>query len=363
MNEKKEVLYVNIEDIIPNRFQPRLNFNEKGMNELALSIKQHGIIQPLIVRKLADKYEIIAGERRYKAALLIGLNKIPVILSEVDDNKSAEMAVVENIQRKDMSPLEEAKSFNKILKSENITQEELAIKMGKSQASIANKLRLLNLCEEVQEALLEDKISERHARSLLTVKNVEIQKEILKEIIEKKLNVKLTEKLISEKTNQKLDKDENNLNFQIEEKDNESLKEEEVEENSSNPQLDILYNLNKEKEQNINVEEAISETKKEDLENINVEKPQPNIENLIKGTEKSEEKKEPENKNKFIEEDLSEDFFDINDFNQKDEKPEFKENINSIKEKINEIKTKGTKITYDEIDFEDFCKIIIKIEK
>ena len=189
MNTEKNILEIPIEDILPNRFQPRLSFNEEGINELAESIKQHGIIQPLVVRKLGDKYEIIAGERRYKAATMAGLAKVPVIISDIDDNKSAEVALVENIQRRNLTAIEEAKSYKNLLDRGYLTQEQLANKMGVSQSSIANKLRLLNLDEEVQDALLNEKISERHARALLSL-DKEDQKKWLKRIIDERLTVR-----------------------------------------------------------------------------------------------------------------------------------------------------------------------------
>lgn len=196
---KREVLYIKVEDIIPNRFQPRLTFDIDALTELANSIKEHGIIQPLVVRKVQDKYEIIAGERRYKASVLIGLEKVPCIVMNMSDNESAEVAVIENIQRKEMSPLEEAKSFKKLLDKGYLTQEQLAKRMGKSQSSVANKLRLLNLDEMVQDAILNGKISERHARSLLRLPDNESQRKVLTEIIDKKLTVRQTDDLIKER--------------------------------------------------------------------------------------------------------------------------------------------------------------------
>lgn len=198
MNEKieKEIVNLFIDDILPNRFQPRLTFDEKALNELADSIRQHGIIQPLVVRKLNDKYEIIAGERRYKAAQLAGLQKVPAIVMNLNDNESAEVAVVENIQRKDLSALEEAESYKKLLDKGYLTQEQLANRMGKNQSTISNKLRLLGLSPEVKEALLNGKISERHARSLLNLKNAEDQKQVLEKIISSKLTVRQTDDLI-----------------------------------------------------------------------------------------------------------------------------------------------------------------------
>ena len=197
----REILEISIEDIVPNRFQPRLTFDTEALNELANSIKEHGIIQPLVVRRLNDKYEIIAGERRYKAATLVGMKKVPCVVMELSDNESAEVAVIENIQRKEMTPLEEAKAFKKILDKGYLTQEELAKRMGKSQSSIANKLRLLNLDEVVQDAILDGKISERHARSLLKIEDKMEQRNILGEIINNRLTVRQTDELIKEKFN------------------------------------------------------------------------------------------------------------------------------------------------------------------
>ena len=202
MNEReREIIEVSLDDIIPNRFQPRLSFDEQGLNELAESIRQHGIIQPLVLRKIGDKYEIIAGERRYKASYIAGLTKVPAVIIDLNDNESAEVAIVENIQRKDLSPIEEAKSYKKLLDRGYLTQDQLASRMGKNQSTVSNKLRLLNLDEKVQDALLNNKISERHARSLLKLDNKEEQKEVLDKIIEKRLNVRDTEDLINRKLN------------------------------------------------------------------------------------------------------------------------------------------------------------------
>ena len=197
----REIVEIQIEDIVPNRFQPRLTFDVEALNELANSIKEHGIIQPLVVRRLNDKYEIIAGERRYKAATLVGMKKVPCVVMELTDNESAEVAVIENIQRKEMTPLEEAKAFKKILDKGYLTQDELAKRMGKSQSSIANKLRLLNLDEVVQDAVLDGKISERHARSLLKIEDKKEQRNVLGEIINRRLTVRQTDELIKEKYN------------------------------------------------------------------------------------------------------------------------------------------------------------------
>ncbi len=189
MNTEENIQQILIDDIIPNRFQPRLSFDEEGLKELSDSIKQHGIIQPLVLRRLGNKYEIIAGERRYKASIMAGLKTVPAIISNINDNQSAEIALVENIQRRNLTSIEEAKSYKNLLDRGYLTQSQLAEKMGVSQSTVANKLRLLNLSEEVQKALLEEKISERHARSLLSLPKEE-QNEWLKKIISKRMTVR-----------------------------------------------------------------------------------------------------------------------------------------------------------------------------
>ena len=133
MNMEKDIQMVPVEDIIPNRFQPRLSFDDAGLKELSESIKQHGIIQPLVLRRHGDKFEIIAGERRYKAATIAGLDQVPAIISNIDDNQSAEVALVENIQRRNLTAIEEAKSYRSLLDRGYLTQEQLAEKMGVSQ--------------------------------------------------------------------------------------------------------------------------------------------------------------------------------------------------------------------------------------
>ncbi len=190
MNMEEKILQIPIEDIIPNRFQPRLTFDDKALQELSSSIKQHGIIQPLVLRKLGDKYEIIAGERRYKAAQMAGLTTVPAVISNIDDDKSAEVALIENIQRKNLTAIEEAKSYKNLLDRGYLTQEQLAEKLGVSQSTIANKLRLLNLDEKVQDALLNEKISERHARALLSLPTKEDQIKWLNKILTDRLTVR-----------------------------------------------------------------------------------------------------------------------------------------------------------------------------
>ena len=198
----KRVVDLDINDVLPNRFQPRVKFNEDAIIELSESIREHGIIQPIIVRPIGDKFEIIAGERRYKASILAGKDSIPAIVTNLNDKDSAEIALIENVQRKNLTPIEEAVSYKKILDMGYLTQEQLALKLGRSQSSIANKMRLLHLSDEVQEALVEEKISERHARSLLKLTSPEKQNEMLSRIINERLTVRKTDEEIDKMMNE-----------------------------------------------------------------------------------------------------------------------------------------------------------------
>lgn len=205
-NNHDQVVQLYLDDIIPNRFQPREVFDEKALKELAVSIKEHGVIQPIIVRNVKGKYEIIAGERRYKASALAGLTKIPAIIRDLDDKESSKVALLENLQRKNLTPIEEARTYQKILEIDEMTQEELAKTMGKSQSAVANKLRLLSLPDEVQDSLLKEQISERHARALLNIPDSKKQTEMLKKIINDKMSVRAVE----EEIKQMYPKEENN---------------------------------------------------------------------------------------------------------------------------------------------------------
>ena len=198
MDNKEEVVMLYLDDIIPNRFQPREVFEDNALKELAISIKEHGVIQPIIVRKIGEKYEIIAGERRYKASTMVGLTQIPAIIKNMDDKESSKVALIENLQRKDLTPIEEARTYQKILDLDEMTQEELAKTMGKSQSAVSNKLRLLSLPEEVQDALLHEEISERHARSLLNLNNPRQQVDLLRKIISSRMTVRDLDKEIKQ---------------------------------------------------------------------------------------------------------------------------------------------------------------------
>ena len=209
MEYENKVQHLKLEDVLPNRFQPRIKFREDSINELANSIKEHGVIQPIVVRKIGDKYEIIAGERRYKASQIAGKETIPAIISDLDDNDSAEIALLENVQRENLTPIEEAISYKKILDM-GYTQDELARKIGNKQSTIANKVRLLNLTDEVQEALLENKISERHARSLLRVSDENLQVMMLEKIIAGRYTVRKADEEIDKLLKGELEMSENN---------------------------------------------------------------------------------------------------------------------------------------------------------
>ena len=193
----KEVIKVNIEDIIPNTYQPRKFFNEDALLELAQSIKAHGIIQPLTIRKRGESFELVAGERRLRAAKIAELTEVPCILVDMTDIESAEVALLENLQREDLNFIEEAEAYCSLINDHNFTQEEIANRMGKKQSTIANKLRLLKLSDDVRKICVDNKLTERHARALLSLPNEKLQIKVIKSVIKNKLNVKKTEELIN----------------------------------------------------------------------------------------------------------------------------------------------------------------------
>jgi ParB family chromosome partitioning protein len=194
--DNSEIKQVDIESIVPNPFQPRKTFIEESLQELAASVKEHGIIQPLLVRRTAAGYEIIAGERRLRASKMAGLTAVPVIIREINDKEMAELAMIENLQREDLHYLEEAEGYQQLLTSFGFTQEELAQRVGKNQSTIANKLRLLRLDSNVRQVLVADNLTERHARALLKLDNVDKQQEALAAVRANKLNVRETEELV-----------------------------------------------------------------------------------------------------------------------------------------------------------------------
>lgn len=197
-DELHDIQHVNIEDIVPNRFQPRKMFNEEALDELAASISEFGVIQPILVRRAEEGYELIAGERRLRASKRAGLTEVPIIVKEFTDKEVAELAMIENLQREDLHFLEEAEGYYQLLVNFGLTQEELAKRVGKNQSTIANKLRILKLAPEIRSLLISENLTERHARSLLKLEDSQKQLEVLDIVRQKGLNVRETEALIEE---------------------------------------------------------------------------------------------------------------------------------------------------------------------
>lgn len=196
-NEEHDIKHIDINLIRANTNQPRKQFDKEKINELASSIKEHGIIQPLLVVKKDDDYIIVAGERRYRAAIVAGLKEIPVIVKEYSEKEISEVALIENLQREDLNEIEKAVAYNELKESFNMTQEDIAKRLGTSRASIANTLRLLSLSEIVKDAIRNNLISAGHARAILSVEE-EYREEFLELIISKKLSVRESEKLAKE---------------------------------------------------------------------------------------------------------------------------------------------------------------------
>lgn len=206
LNEKTEdesIINIEIGLIEPNQHQPRQEFERKALDELRDSIVQYGIIQPIVVRKKGDKYEIIAGERRWRAAKEAKLKEIPCIIREVGDKDAMKLALIENIQREDLNPIEEAYAFKGLLEDYNLTQEELGKAIGKSRSYIANSIRLLNLDDKIIDYIAEGKLSRGHGRALLSIDDEEEQQNFAESIINDKLNVRETENLVKNKGRKK----------------------------------------------------------------------------------------------------------------------------------------------------------------
>ena len=196
-DEVRNITYVGIDCVRPNPYQPRKQFSKPALEELCESIKQYGVIQPINVRRMSgNNYELVAGERRLRAAVMAGLKEIPAIVINVSDNDSAVMALIENLQREDLSYMEEADGYNNLINDHGFTQEDLAQKIGKSQSTIANKIRLLRLPPMVKKILADNSLTERHARALLKLHDEQLQLKVLKHVCEKGLNVKKTEELV-----------------------------------------------------------------------------------------------------------------------------------------------------------------------
>ncbi len=338
MNLEPNIQYINVENIIPNRFQPRLTFDENALKDLASSIKEHGIIQPLVLRKLSnDKYEIIAGERRYKASQIAGLNKVPAIIADLDDNTSAEVALVENLQRRNLSAIEEAKSYKKLLDRGYLTQDQLAKRLGISQSSVANKVRLLNLTDEVQDALMSEKISERHARSLLSLSNPQDQIDMLNKIIENRLTVRQLDNEIKKLNEPAPEEPTSRFNILNNEENKDLLNQIET--------LDMSFSDNEDNTdlESEDIAKLIMDSKKQ-LQNQYEIFDIPTAEESKPVETKVEEPKETKTQKRIVKGDLN-------------------SVINSLKDIEQEISDAGFQIETEDYDFEDLYQIIIKIEK
>lgn len=204
----EEVMNIAIEKIVPNRYQPRTVFDEAKIEELARTIHTHGVIQPIVIRKMDDeKYEIIAGERRFRAMSKLQWTEVPAIIRNLSDKETASIALIENLQREELTAIEEAVAYQKLLKLHELTQEALAQRLGKGQSTVANKLRLLKLPEEVQESIMRKELSERHARALMQIKEKEMQLQLMNMTIENHWNVKQLEQKVEEIVNPPLKED------------------------------------------------------------------------------------------------------------------------------------------------------------
>lgn len=188
--------YVKLSKIEPNRNQPRKNFDQEELESLAASLKQKGMISPIIVTKRKDHYEIVAGERRWRAAHIAGLTEIPVLIREYTEQEIDEISIIENVQREDLNSIEEANAYKRLMDEYKYTQEVVAEKMGKSRAAITNTLRLLKLSEKIQKMIVEKKLSEGHARALLAVEDLKIQEKLAQKVVDEKLSVRDIEKLV-----------------------------------------------------------------------------------------------------------------------------------------------------------------------
>ena len=221
--EKKTDTVLRITEIEPNKGQPRKNFNEDALEELADSIKQFGLIQPLVVQKRDGYYEIIAGERRWRAAKKAGLKEVPVIIRDYTDEEMMEIALIENLQREDLNPIEEAQAYKKLINDYKLKQDEIAEKVSKSRVAITNSMRLLKLSEKVQDMIVDEMISSGHGRALLALNDKKMQEELANRIFDEKLSVRETEQIVKALNNpkEKKNKEEYSDNFVYEKIENE----------------------------------------------------------------------------------------------------------------------------------------------
>lgn len=338
-NEKVQEIFV--EDIIPNRFQPRLTFDEDALQELANSIKVHGVIQPLVLRQIGNKYEIIAGERRYKASCMAGLKTVPAIVREMSDNESAEVALIENVQRKNLTSIEEAQSYKNLLDRGYLTQADLASKIGVAQPTIANKMRLLNLCDEVQNALLNEKISERHARSLLQLENPDDQKKMLDRIIKERLTVKQLDNEIKKFLNDESD-DEGNSGVVME-----------PAKNNDETVNKSIFGYTFEVPTDLEASAPNLDTKVDDtIPPVSFNPFSNNITNEEIETFNMTDSSISQTSNEIF-----------NNYEEKDATSSVGDHINSIRSVIHTIEQNGYKVEMEEYDFEDVYQIVIKIKK
>ncbi len=218
-SDKNKIIEIPVKNIMVNKKQPRVVFNEEKLNELALSIKEHGVVQPIIVRPIEDgKYELVAGERRWRACKIIGADKIPAVVKKLTEKETSEISLIENIQREDLNPIEEGSAYKTLMEEYGLTQEELSKRVGKSRPFIANTVRLLSLPEQVKNMVAKGSISAGHARALLTLTKVKDQEEIANRIAQRSLSVRQTEKAVRDignnKTNRKSKKLRENPDFQ-----------------------------------------------------------------------------------------------------------------------------------------------------
>lgn len=378
MKMEAQIRLINIDDIIPNRFQPRLKFEDSALDELATSIQEHGIFQPLVVRRLNDKFEIIAGERRFKAATKAGLKAVPCIISDIDDNESAEVAIIENTHRRNLSAIEEAKAYKKLLDRRYITQDQLARRLGMSQSALSNKVRLLSLDEAVQKALINEQISERHARCLLRVTDKMKQVELLNRIIAERWTVKQTEDVVTAVVNSYNNKTNNTGGINASSKLDVDI--DRIINNSTDIVSDIPVDDKIFYSYNSNLDKRPDENKKKNSLFFN------NLENESVNMDPTLSfgfnpfKKEVKEEHIDDDDDVDYDLLDLDDDDDEDEttteskkeveqvvvEPELEKNedvITQIKKLLGKAKVNGLSVTSEEFSFDEMYQFVIRIDK